>query len=151
MDAEIASLRTSLALGRLFGLASCDGCGPSERDLWIVNNSGAAFTVVVDGKEVAANVPSAEGESSAPDAHVKVKPGDHTIEARFADGSKVVKRVMFSQQTSGYVFAPRRNKTLCFYASAGDNDTALDRNDEVLGLPHVLDDEHKLRMKPCGR
>ena len=144
-------MRAWIVVGLLLGVSGCEGCGSSERDLWIVNNSGAPFTVVVDGKEVAANIQSAEGESSAPDAHVKVKPGDHTIEERFTDGSKVVKRVMFSQQTSGYVFAPRRNKTLCFYAAAGDNETALDRNDEVLGLPHVLDDEHKLRMKPCAR
>lgn len=144
-------MRAPIVVGLFLGLSGCEGCGTSERDLWIVNNSGAPFTVVVDGKEVAANIASSTGEFTTPHAHVKVKPGDHTIEARFADGSKVVKRVMFSQQTSGYVFAPRRDKTLCFYSSVGDNDAALDRNDEVLGLPHVLDDEHKLRMKPCGR
>ena len=130
-------------------LSGCDGCGPSERDLWVVNNSGAPFSVAVDGKEVLPSIASATGESSAPDGHVKVKPGDRTIEARFADGSKVIRRVMFSEKTSGYVFAPRRNKTLCFFATAGDAETALDRNDEVLGLPKPLDEQHKLRMKPC--
>jgi hypothetical protein len=148
-------MRTSIALGLLLGLlfplSACDGCGPSERDLWVVNNSGAPFSVAVDGKEVLPSIASATGESSAPDGHVKVKPGDRTIEARFADGTKVVRRVMFSQQTSGYVFAPRRDKASCFYAAGPQGETALDRNDEVLGLPHVLDDEHKLRMKPCGR
>lgn len=145
-------MRTAyLAIAFVLGMTGCEGCGQSDRDLWIVNNSGAPFSVFVDGKEVLPNVQSATDESSAPDGHVKVKPGDRTLEARFADGSKVVRRVMFSQQTSGYVFVPRRNKTLCFYASGGAGDTALDRNDEVLGLPHVLDDENKLRMKPCGR
>jgi len=144
-------MRIAIAFGLGLALSGCDGCSAPDRDLWIVNNSGATISVFVDGKEAVSNLQSATAESSAPDGHVKVKPGDHTIEARFADGSKVEKRVMFSQQTPGYVFAPRRNKTLCFYASAPERETALDRNDDVLGLPHVLDEQHKLQMKPCAR
>lgn len=146
-------MRTArLAVPFLLGLSSCGGCGPDDRDLWLVNNTGTAFSVAVDGKEVLATVPSTTAETPAsPSARVKVKPGDRTIEARFADGSKVVRRVMFSQQTSGYVFAPRRDKALCFFFATGEGETGLDRNDEMLGLPHVLDDAHTLRMKPCGR
>jgi hypothetical protein len=145
-------MRTArLALPLLVGLCSCDGCGPTERDLWVVNNSGTPFSVVVDGKEVHPTIASDTAVGPSPGVRVKVKPGDHTIEARFTDGTKAVRRVMFSQQTSGYVFAPRRSKTLCFYATRPDGETALDLTDEVLGLPHVLDEEHKLEMKPCGR
>jgi hypothetical protein len=141
---------TRIALGVLLGLSGCDGCGPSEKDLWIVNNSGAPFSVVVDGKEVHPTIPSSTTQSPASVARVKVKPGDRFIEARFADGTKIVRGVMFSQQTSGYVFAPRRDKGLCFFVAGPDGEAGLDRNDEVLGLPHVLDDVHTLRMKPCG-
>jgi len=127
------------------------GCSSSERDLWVVNNSGAPFSIFVDGKEAHPTIASDTAVGPAPGVRVKVKPGDHTIEARFADGPNAVRRVMFSQQTGGYVFAPRRNKTLCFFATSPDGETSLDWHDEVLGLPHVLDDEHKLEMKPCGR
>jgi hypothetical protein len=144
--------KACLAFLIVFGATGCDGCGSSsDRDLWIVNNSGAPFSVAVDGKEVQAAVASDTTAGPGAGVRVKVKPGDRTLEARFADGTKAVRRVMFSQQTSGYVFAPRREKTLCFYATGPEGETALDRNDEVLGLPHVLDEQHKLEMKPCGR
>jgi hypothetical protein len=152
---------TSIAIGLLLALGGCGSCGPSERDLWVVNNSGVEFTVVIDGKEVPPPIVSATTEGAASVRRVKVKPGDHVVEARFADGKKMGRGIMFSQQTSGYVFAPRRNKTLCFFVVGPNGETALDHNDEILGLPHVLDhalepgvgqttDDHTLRMKPCG-
>jgi hypothetical protein len=142
---------THIAIPFLLALGSCGSCGPEERDLWVINNSGAPFSVLVDGKEVHPTIASDTAVGPAAPVRVKVKPGDRTIEARFADGTKAGRRVMFSQQTSGYVFAPRRSKTQCFYATGPEGETALDLKDEVLGLPHVLDQEHKLEVKPCVR
>jgi hypothetical protein len=116
-----------------------------------VNNSGTPFSVAVDGKEALPTFESTTATTPGSIRRVKVKPGDRTLEARFADGTKIVRRVMFSQQTSGYVFAPRRDKTLCFYEASPEGESPLDRNVEVLGLPHVLDEEHTLEMKPCRR
>ena len=131
-------------------VSGCDGCGSSDRDLWVVNNSGTPFSVAIDGKEVHPSIASDTAAGPGVGVRIKVRPGTHTLEARFGDGTKAIRRVMFSEQTSGYVFVPRRNKTLCFYATRPDGALALDLNDEVLGLPHVIDDEHKLEMKPCG-
>jgi hypothetical protein len=153
-------MRTApIATAFLLALSSCGSCGSSERDLWVVNNSGVEISIAIDGKDLPPPIPSGTTENPASVRHVKVKPGDHFIETRFADGRKTRQGVMFSEQTSGYVFAPRRDKALCFFVVGPDGEKSLDRDNELLGLPHVLDraleptaaaEEHTLRMKPCG-
>jgi len=102
--------------------------------LYVVNVSGSdGVSVFVDGEPLASNLKNAAAENRSLVSMESVKSGSHKLEAKDASG-KVIE-TMTVELKSGfgttYVYAPARNKQICFFVQTDEYTTSQNAPDKV--------------------
>ena len=114
----------------------------SHPSVYIVNVSGTdGVSVFVDGEPLASNIKNAAAENRSLVSLESVKAGSHKLEAKDSSG-KVLETMTVEFKPgfgSTYVYAPARNKQICFFVQTDEYKTSQNAPDKVQDRFRPLD------------
>lgn len=106
----------------------------SHPSLYIVNTTGAdGLTVSIDGEPLASDIKFAPKEDQAAVAKESIKSGVHKVETKDSSG-KVIDSFTYDFNSgfgTTYVYAPARNKQICFFIQTDEYKTDVAAPDTV--------------------
>jgi hypothetical protein len=131
-----------LVLGAMIAIGVGVNYVYSHPSVHIVNVSGSdGVSVFLDGEPLAQNLKNAAAENKDLVAKESVKAGSHKLEAK--DSSGKVLETMTVELKSGfgstYVYAPARNKQICFFIQTDEYKTSQNAPDKVQDRFRPLD------------
>jgi hypothetical protein len=123
----------------------------SHPSVYVVNVSGSdGVSVFIDGEPLASNLKNAASENRSAVAMESVKAGSHKLEAKDSSG-KVLETMTVDFKTgfgTTYVYAPARNKQICFFVQTDEYKTNQSAPDKVKDRFKPLDPTSSFWLVP---